>query len=137
MKIIDFERRGNVVRLYIGNDDLVEWWGDDWNDRPYEHNAGRVYDQYVAGHVDIAFPFDSLVLEPCDGAFNSEYSKEDMQTRRVPCLIIVPKEVSGDSWYWETFDHWVGADGITKLYFGDEMDTLKDAGIGTLLEWCE
>jgi hypothetical protein len=64
MKIIDFERRGNVVRLYIGNDDLAEWWGDDWNDRPYEHNAGRVYDQYVAGHVDIAFPFDSLVLEP-------------------------------------------------------------------------
>lgn len=137
MKIIDFERRGNVVRLYIGNDDLVEWWGDDWNDRPYEHNAGRVYDQYVAGHVDIAFPFDSLVLEPCDGAFNSEYSKEDMQARRVPCLIIVPKEVSGDSWYWETFDHWAGADGITKLYFGDRMDTLKDAEIGTLLEWCE
>lgn len=137
MKIIDFERRGNVVRLYIGNDDLVEWWGDDWNDRPYEHNAGRVYDQYVAGHVDIAFPFDSLVLEPCDGAFNSEYSKEDMQARRVPCLIIVPKEVSGDSWYWDAFDHWAGADGITKLYFGDRMDTLKDAEIGTLLEWCE
>lgn len=137
MKIIDFERRGNVVRLYIGNDDLAEWWGDDWNDRPYEHNAGRVYDQYVAGHVDIAFPFDSLVLEPCDGAFNSEYSKEDMVARRVPCLIVVPKEVSGDSWYWDAFDHWAGADGITKLYFGDRMSTLKDAEIGTLLEWCE
>lgn len=39
MKIIDFERKGNLVRFYLGDDDLAEWWGDDWNDTPYEHNA--------------------------------------------------------------------------------------------------
>lgn len=43
MKIIDFERKGNLVRFYLGDDDLVEWYGDDWNDTPYEHNAERVY----------------------------------------------------------------------------------------------
>lgn len=30
MKIIDFERKGNLVRFYLGDDDLVEWYGDDW-----------------------------------------------------------------------------------------------------------
>lgn len=45
MKIIDFERKGNLVRFYLGDDDLEEWYGDDWNDTPYEHNAGQVYDE--------------------------------------------------------------------------------------------
>lgn len=29
MKIIDFERKGNLVRFYLGDDDLAEWWGDE------------------------------------------------------------------------------------------------------------
>lgn len=32
MKIIDFERKGNLVRFYLGDDDLAEWYGDDWNE---------------------------------------------------------------------------------------------------------
>ena len=92
MKIIDFARRGNVVRFFLGKNELKEWWGDDWDDTPYEHNAGPVYDRFVSGHVDIAFPFDYLVLEPCDGEFNSPYCKEDMINRIVPCLIAVRRE---------------------------------------------
>ena len=53
--IIDFERKGNVVRFYIG-DTNANYHGDDWNDRPYEHNAGTVYDRYIDHYVDIAFP---------------------------------------------------------------------------------
>ena len=64
MKIIDFERKGNLVRFYLGDDDLVEWYGDDWGDTPYEHNAERVYDEYIKGYCDMMFPFDDLVLEP-------------------------------------------------------------------------
>lgn len=44
MKIIDFERKGNLVRFYLGDDDLHDWSGDDWNDTPYEYNAGQVYE---------------------------------------------------------------------------------------------
>ena len=29
MKIIDFEKKGNVVRFYLGDNDLKEWYGDD------------------------------------------------------------------------------------------------------------
>jgi hypothetical protein len=67
MQIIDFKRKGNVVRFYLG-DATVHYWGDDWNDRPYEHNAGQVYEEFIKGYKDIAFDFDDLVLEPANGA---------------------------------------------------------------------
>ena len=114
------ERKGNVVRFYLGEDDCEDYWGDDWNDTPYECNAGMVYERFVSGHRDIYFDFDDLVIEPCDGVLNSGYCREDMKNRRVPCLIVVPKELYGNSWG-NTFDKWVGADGIKKYYFGDKM----------------
>ena len=120
MKIIDFARKGNVVRFFLGADDLKDWHGDDWNDTPYEHNAGEVYDEFVSGHIDIAFAFDKLVLEPCDGVYNSDYCKDDMKARKVPCLIVVPAELAADSWY-DDFAHWVGAAVVLKFYFGDMM----------------
>lgn len=125
MKIIDFYKKGNVVRFYLGEDDLAKWWGDDWNDSPYDYNAGEVYDQYVSGYRDIAFAFDDMVLEPCDGILNCEWCKEDMIKRRVPCIIVVPKEIEDESWYGRDFAHWVGVDGIKKYYFGDEMEPEK------------
>lgn len=121
MKIIDFKKKGNVVRFYLGKDSLKEWWGDDWDDAPYEYNAGQVYDEYVTGHSDVFFNFDNLVLEPSDGTNDSGYSKQDMIDRKVPCLIVVPKELAEDSWY-SDFQHWVGAAGIKKYYFGDEIE---------------
>ena len=126
-KIIDFERKGNVVRFYLGADDCNDYWGDDWDDAPYEHNAEQVYDRYVTGVKDIAFPFDSLVLEPADDwSRNSYYSKEDMKSRRVPCLIVVPAEVVGDYSYREQFKNWIGSDGIKKFYFGDPEEVLTN-----------
>lgn len=28
-------------------EDFENAWGDDWNDAPYEHNAGEPYGEYV------------------------------------------------------------------------------------------
>lgn len=39
MKIIGWNRKGNVVRFALGDDNLEYWSGDDWNSSPYEHNA--------------------------------------------------------------------------------------------------
>ena len=128
MKIIDFEKKGNVVRFYLGADNLTNWYGDDWDDVPYEHNAGIVYEEFIAGHKDIAFPFDSLVIEPCEGMINSDWCKDDMVARRVPCIIVIPKEIADNSWYKEDFTHWVGAEGIQRFYFGDKMEA-QDAGV--------
>ena len=51
----------------------------------------KVYDEFIKGYKDISFPFDTVVLEPCDGAYNSNYSKDDMVARKVPCLIALSK----------------------------------------------
>lgn len=122
MKIIDFKKKGNVVRFFLGADDLTEWWGDDWDDTPYEYNAGCVSEEYVSGYRDVVFPFDDLVIEPREGTINSEWSKEDMQERKVPCIIVVPKKIADTDWYGQDFKHWVGHDGVRKYYFGDKME---------------
>ena len=125
MKIIDFQKKGNVVRFWLGEDNLKEWHGDDWNDTPYEYNAGTVYDEFISGYRDVAFDFDSLVIEPCECTTNSELCKDDMVARKVPCIIVVPKELADDSWYGQDFKYWVCHDGIEKYYFGDQMEPTK------------
>lgn len=121
MQIIDIEKKGNVVRFYLGENG--NQWGDDWDDAPYEHNAGQVYEEYVKATRDIAFPFDYFVLEPCDGVSNSGYSKQDMIKRKVPCLIVVPPETLSEcAWRDYDFYYWATNDNVKKYYFGDEME---------------
>ena len=118
MKIIDFEQKGNVVRFYLGDEGLVDWFGDDWDDAPYEHNAGQVYEDYITGHHDLMLPFEYLVLQPSSGTYNSEWSKNDMKERRVPCIIVVPPEQVGWS---DSFSHYINDSHVTRYYFGDSM----------------
>lgn len=121
MQIIDMEKKGNVVRFYLGENG--NQWGDDWDDAPYEHNAERVYEDYVKATKDIAFPYDDIVLEPCDGVSDSIYSKKDMIKRKVPCLVVVPRELYKDDYFLSyNFGCWVAVDGVIKYYFGDEME---------------
>lgn len=125
--IIDCEKKGNVVRFYLGNKNCTDYWGDDWNDRPYDCNAGAVYDQFILNTQDIAFPFGCKVLEPCDGVLNCSYSKEDMKKRRVPCLVIVPEKIVKDGGYWkDSFYDWVGSDEVLKIFFGDQLSVLEE-----------
>lgn len=124
MKIIDFERKGNVVRFYLGEDNLKDWHGDDWNDRPYDCNAGLVYEEFISGYQDLLVPFDSTVLEPCQTyATNCNWCKDDMKARAIPCIIVVPPEAVGDD-YWGTpdnFDYFIGNDKVKRYYFGDKF----------------
>jgi len=89
-KVIDWQVVGNVVELIFGPEHLEEWWGDDWDDAPYEHNAGEVYDEFVVGRVEIAFPWSYDIREPCDGYSNSPYSKEQLRDEDIPIVIIYP-----------------------------------------------
>ena len=87
LKVIDFDRKGNVIRFYLGkktaawgwtNPDYKdpydgkrpEWvkpsdtfYGDDWDDAQYQDNAGQVYDQFIYGWYDMYVPFDLVVIE--------------------------------------------------------------------------
>lgn len=137
MKVIDFEKKGNVVRFYLGADDLTDWWGDDWDDAPYDCNAGNVYERYVQGSVDIAFPFDAAVLEPCDGSANTHWTKRDMRSQKVPCLLVIHPEIAKEEpWNVWQFDYWAGSRQAKHFYFGlslDELTSLAQEVRGTTL----
>lgn len=140
MKIIDYDKKGNVIRFYLG-ENKGEWgeddyWGDDWSDRPYEHNAGRVYDEFIKGWIDVAYTFDYYVAEPSDDwayGGNSPFSKEDMKKRKVPC--IVATELSEDDWD-TSFIKIVGEDSnfIDKFYFNDPVEKIEQCKNLTVLE---
>ena len=77
-------------------------WGDDWDDRPYEHNAGEPYDSWselIEDNEDISkrkykdhpIKLKTLYFETndwsekrsCDGFLNSPYSVEDINKQAV------------------------------------------------------
>lgn len=68
--------------------DVEAQWGDDWNDAPYQHNAGRPYEWYE----DCKLPRYSLIRVAFDGPFespeegNRSVSVQDMNTGRIPWL---------------------------------------------------
>ena len=131
--IIDCEKKGNVVRFYLG-DVTDEYYGDAWECSSYEHNASVVYQRFVKETVDVAFPFDCEVLEPVNdwrNHGNSNLSRNDLKERKMPCLIVVPpqKDDGYVHYYNDCFYDCVGMENVLKFYFGDELkvdcDTIK------------
>lgn len=127
MKVIDFNQKGNVIKLYFGNDKDKKYWGDDWDDKPYEHNAGEVYDRFVVGYTEYAFPTNYDIMQPASDwhyGGNSPFSKEDMKKRRCPCLIIsIQKE---DLYFSYDYSELLGSeeDDVLKIYFNDKFDDI-------------
>lgn len=70
---------------------LSEQWGDDWNDAPYEHNAGLPYEwrqdsgkePYELLKVAWEGPFEV----PCEYHLNSPYSVQRINQGAVPWLV--------------------------------------------------
>lgn len=91
MKILDFEKKGNVIRLYLGKQETNNYWGDDWDDAPYEHNSGIVNPKYVTNVIDLYIDYDYSVVEPADDftySGNTPFSKEDFKNRKCPILVL-------------------------------------------------
>lgn len=131
MKIIDFERRGNLVRFLIGDDEDDDFWGEDWNERPYDKQQNnRVYDGHITGYRDVVFPFDAIVCELCDGHTMSRRSKRDMKGRRCACIAVIFREqFDEDEYDWlyeDDFDIVVSDGRSTKFFFGDTMEPSED-----------
>lgn len=78
--------------------DLADQWGDDWNDAPYECNAGEPYEPHpnrpTDWHEDRSpkwkikvVTFEGEFASPCDGYLNSPYSVEMINAGQVPWLV--------------------------------------------------
>lgn len=74
--------------------DWEHQWGDDWNDRPYEHNAGIPYCSYQDNNgIERDIPIKMVFFDlpgwyemPCSNTDNSRYSVEDINNHRVPWI---------------------------------------------------
>jgi len=123
--ICDWRAKGNAVRLYCCDKDKYnDIWGDDWNDQPYEHNAGRVYDEYIDKVIDIYFDFDVVILEAENDwiySGNSPFSKQDFKEGKAPIFITYwPQE--NDYWDGSEYHLLIGGKNnnrILKFYMGD------------------
>lgn len=139
MKIIDFEKKGNVVRFYLGDDNCDDYWGDDWDDRPYEHNAGTVYDEFVSGHIDVAFPFDCNVLDAeSDYRYhgNSPYRKDDFKKRHAPCIIVLPAEIVKEDYCSnDSYSQYLGSQLVERFYFNDPIERIQQCPLATILQF--
>lgn len=105
----DYEK-GYTHYLYF-TDNMDEQWGDDWDDAPYEYNAGAPYEnrtnviiipiciEYfkLERTVEVENNWDDLevacplynnieVRFPCDGFTNSPYSIDMINTGAIPWL---------------------------------------------------
>jgi len=76
--------------LYFTTQPLEDQWGDDWDDAPYEHNAGRPYvpfrerdDKHWA---IVALPWTGDLELPHEGMLNSPWSVRQLNARAHPWL---------------------------------------------------
>jgi len=81
--------------------DFANQWGDDWNDAPYEHNAGDPYPprggrSYELFQVAIFVnPFTTCIRTPADENYpNSPWSVKDINNGAVPWLRFMDTELS-------------------------------------------
>ena len=82
-----------TIELWFSREPVETIWGDDWNDRPYEHNAGEPY-KYTKDNIEndyvkiiVNIPITAELLLPCTGTYNSNFSVEDINIRKqIPWL---------------------------------------------------
>lgn len=77
-----------MAALYYMDKDAKDVWGDDWDDIPYEHNAGEPYvrDGDTLEKIIVEVPYESTMVLPCDGYLNSPYSVEMINTGQIPWI---------------------------------------------------
>ncbi len=69
---------------------LHQQWGDDWDDAPYEHNAGFPYewrpDCEIPEYRILKVAWDGSFIEPSFEHINSSFSVRDINNRIIPWL---------------------------------------------------
>lgn len=83
-----------VNNMLYFTDNFENQWGDDWDDAPYEHNAGTPYeiikelkDNKHRGNLRYIVYVDLDVKQPCDYyGSNSPYSVEMINKGAIPWL---------------------------------------------------
>ena len=79
---------------YFTTQEIGKQWGDDWNDAPYEHNAGTPYEDYESDRDKkprrweiTKVAFDGGLNTPDTGHANSPWSVEQINKGAVAWLM--------------------------------------------------
>jgi len=125
MKIIDWQCKGNLIKFYLGKDDLETWYGDDWNDVPYEHNAGVVYDRFISDTTFLFVPWCYAIIEP--SYFGSSfYCKDDFsgvgRARYPHIFMIILREKEHNYYDWSSL---VKSHKGIRIKMGDKVEDIK------------
>lgn len=124
-KIIDAEVRGNRIDLYLAKPDIKDWWGDDWNDTPYEHNCGTVYSDFVEKKFTLYVMGDYTVHEACEilsDGHDSHVCRDNFKKGGIPMVAIVS---DGDYPGQKSF-----LDGDDFIFMGSTIKVKTDATQG-------
>lgn len=127
MKILDFDKKGNAIRFYLGKDNLKGWYGDDWDDRGC---TDRVYDEFVSEVKDIVIPYKHSVYSPFDFYHNEDqFSKDMFKSGNIPMLVIVKDEDKDYKNYeYHSYD-WNSALGdkdSIAIYMGEDIQKVEE-----------
>lgn len=75
---------------YFTTQDLDKQWGDDWNDAPYEHNAGEPYAHNPALDKErweiCKVAYDGDFETPCTDVRNSSFSVQQINAGAIAWL---------------------------------------------------
>lgn len=71
-------------KAYFTSQDVHKQWGDDWDDAPYEHNAGEPYQGDGVKIEKVAF--ESYLVTPDFNCSNSQWSVQDINACKIPWL---------------------------------------------------
>lgn len=104
--LIDFCERGNGVRLYFGSS-VEKITGDDWDDIPFESNAGIVYPEHVNFYIDALIPFNwqiTDVIDELDDYTNSRYCRNDFKSGELDLFWLSDKSCERENTYFRMGD---------------------------------
>ena len=104
LNLIDFERKSNQFRLFFG-DKNESPYGDDWDDAPYQLNAGRVYDRFIKDTAVLSFYYDDIVMEPADDYYFPYITKETMLNKKVAAFIVLPVKYREPDIHWKCYSY--------------------------------
>lgn len=98
-KIIDFAFYGNVVLLYLGNENLGDWTGDDWDDVAIG-SIEPVNSEYVIKKISYIVNPEKFIIETYEDEMRDDFTKNDMKNNKFPFMSIMRNHGqfwSGDS----------------------------------------
>lgn len=90
LKLVDIEVFQDYAILYLGKLDMDDYYGDDWNDAPYDCNAGLVYSEFVEKIITVKMPED-LYIESFEEYFydlNMPITRNDQKWGIYPVAIL-------------------------------------------------